>query len=591
MADYIAPLEDMNFVLNHLVDLDALAQLPGYEDLSTELADSILQEAGKLASNVLSPLNAPGDKAGVHIHGDAEVATPSGFSEAYSQFVDSGWGSLQFDTDFGGQGLPFALAIPVQEMWHAANMAWGLCPLLSQGAIEAIEVNASQELKARYLPNMIDGRWSGTMNLTEPHAGSDMATLRTRAERQGDHYRIFGQKIYITWGEHDMADNVVHLVLARLPDGPPGVKGLSLFLVPKFLANDDGSIGQRNDLRVLSVEHKIGVHASPTCVMSYGENEGAIGYLVGQEHRGMACMFSMMNNARLTVGLQGVSIAERAYQLARDHAKDRPQGIAPGESSIGPIIKHPDVRRMLMTMRALTEASRAVAYVACSSVDLRNKHPDPEQRAHHDARAALLTPVVKGWCTEIGPEVASIGVQVHGGMGYVEETGAGQYYRDSRILPIYEGTNGIQSIDLAERKTRFDNGRAVDSLIVDMRAVIEQGLQGDEKVCRMAQQFAASVDALDEVKNLLLTRPDDDIYFSGSASFNYLLMMGVVCGGWQMLRATIAANGEQGRLPFFANKIKVAQFYMDSVLPRYLSYAAAINAGSESTMALAEGDF
>ncbi|NND82655.1 MAG: acyl-CoA dehydrogenase [Gammaproteobacteria bacterium] len=592
MADYLAPLEDMNFVLNEHLDLAALAALPGYEDLSPDLAASILEEAGKLATNVLSPLNASGDRAGVKVHGDAEVATPPGFRDAYQQFTDAGWGSLQFDPDYGGQGLPFALAIPVQEMWHAANMAWGLCPLLSQGAIEALEVNASDELKTRYLPNMISGRWNGTMNLTEPQAGSDMATLRTRAERDGDHYRIYGQKIYITWGENDMTDNVVHLVLARLPDGPPGVKGISLFLVPKFIANEDGTLGARNDLQVLSVEHKLGVHGSPTCVMSYGENEGAIGFLVGQEHRGLACMFSMMNNARLTVGLQGVSIAERAYQLARDHALERKQGVAPGETEIGNIVKHPDVRRMLLTMRALTEASRAVAYVACASVDFRNKHPDPAVRALHDARSALLTPVVKGWCTEIGPEVASLGVQVHGGMGFIEETGAAQYLRDARILPIYEGTNGIQAMDLVERKTRLDKGAAVDSLITDMRAVIASANEtGQPELQTMAGQMNEAVTALEQIKTRILTDSESDIYFAGSASFNYLMMMGVVCGGWQMLVASIAAAGRDASNSFTRNKLIIAAFYMDHILPRYLTHASAIESGSDSIMGLPEEAF
>ena len=591
MAEYLAPVEDMYFILTQHIDFEGLAQLPGCEDLSEELVESILQEAGKLASNVLSPLNAHGDKTGLNLDKHSNVQTPSGFKQAYQQYIDSAWGSLQFDPEYGGQGLPFALAVPVQEMWHAANMAWGLCPLLSQGAIEAIEVNASDELKARYLPNMISGRWTGTMNLTEPHAGSDMATLRTRAERDGEHYRIFGQKIFITWGEHDMSENIVHLVLARLPDAPAGVKGLSLFLVPKTIVNDDGSLGARNDLRVLSLEHKLGIHASPTCVMSYGENEGAIGYLVGQQHRGMTCMFSMMNNARLTVGLQGPSIAERAYQLARDHAKERPQGVAPGESEIGPIIKHPDVRRMLLTMRSITEASRALTYVACSSVDFRNKHEDPEVRAFHDARAALLTPVVKGWCTEIGPEVASLGVQVHGGMGFIEETGAAQYYRDSRILPIYEGTNGIQALDLTDRKTRYDNGRAVDSLISDMRELVTQANAQDEKIKSLAIEFSVSLDALEQVKELLLEQSQDDIFFSGSVSFNYLMMMGTICCGWQMLTAAIAARKMSSDDPFYANKIITAEFYMRHILPRYLSYAAVIKAGSGAIMAMLDEAF
>ncbi|MEM7361217.1 MAG: acyl-CoA dehydrogenase [Pseudomonadota bacterium] len=601
MAEYKAPVDDMSFVVNELLDFDGLEALPGHEEFSSELVEAILDEASKFAGQVVSPLNWPGDQQGLSFKeaedGFNEVHTPEGFKEAYRQFADNGWGSLQFEPDYGGQGLPFALAIPVQDMWHAANMAWGLCPLLSQGAIEAIEANATEELKQRFLPKMIAGYWNGTMNLTEPHAGSDMATLKTRAERTEDgSYRIFGQKIFITWGEHDMTENVIHLVLARLPDAPPGVKGISLFLVPKFLVDDDGNPAERNDCRVLSIEHKIGIHASPTCVMSYGDNGGAVGYLVGEENRGLACMFSMMNNARLTVGLQGISIAERAYQLARDFAKDRPQGVAPGESSIGPIIKHPDVRRMLLTMRALTEASRAVAYVACSSVDFRTKHPDPAVRAYHDARVALLTPIVKGWSTEIGPEVSSIGVQVHGGMGFVEESGAGQHYRDSRILPIYEGTNGIQSMDLAERKTRGDGGRAMDSLIAEMRETINTARENDnERVQNMVDLFAPSVDALLKVKDDLIAGAETDVYLPGSISFNYLMMMGIICGGWQMLRAANVAQRKQSdpatAAPFYANKLDTAHFYMANILPRYLSYAAIIGAGSATTMALAEDAF
>lgn len=602
MAEYQSPIEDMQFVLQHLVDFKGLQSLAGNEELTDELSASILEEAARFAKDVVSPLNVIGDQHGVKFEEQSNsfntVTTPDGFKQAYRQFADAGWGSLQFDPEYGGQGMPFALAIPVQEMWHAANMSWGLCPLLSQGAIEAIEANASEELKATYLPNMIAGYWNGTMNLTEPHAGSDMATLKTRAERcdpeEGNHYRIFGQKIYITWGEHDMTDNVIHLVLARLPDGPPGVKGISLFVVPKFIPNADGSLGERNDLRVLSVEHKIGIHASPTCVMSYGDNGGAIGYLVGQEHRGLACMFSMMNNARLTVGLQGISIADRAYQLARDFAKERPQGVAPGEREIGPIIKHPDVRRMLLTMRALTEAGRAVAYVACSSVDFRNAHSDPKVQAFHDARSALLTPIVKGWSTEIGPEVASLGVQVHGGMGFVEETGAAQYYRDSRILPIYEGTNGIQSLDLAERKTRGDGGRAMDQLLAEMRTDIAAAEQSSPQVQKMATLCLASVDALQAVKDKLISEAEEDIFLAGSISYSYLMLMGLVCGGWQMLRAAVICENllEQGRGgEFHQNKLLVCDFYMHNILPRYLAFAAAIESGSDTTMAMNQEAF
>ena len=595
MEDYQAPLNDMNFVLNELVNIKALSSIPGYEEALPDLVSCILDEAGKLASEVISPLNAPGDMHGVKIHNENEVKTPEGFKNAYQQFAEGGWGSLQFKPDYGGQGLPFALAIPVQEMWHSANMAWGLCPLLTQGAVEAIQANASEALKSRYLPQMIAGRWSGTMNLTEPQSGSDMATLRTRAERDGDHYLITGQKIFITWGEHDMVENIMHLVLARLPDAPPGVKGISLFLVPKFLVNDDGSLGERNDCHVVSLEHKIGIHASPTCIMSYGDNGGAIGYLVGKENKGLACMFSMMNNARLTVGLQGVAIAERSYQLARDYAKERPQGIAPGESDFGMIIKHPDVRRMLMTMRALTEASRALTYVACASVDYQEKHPDENVRKYHKARAALLTPVVKGWSTEVGLEVTSIGVQVHGGMGFIEETGAGQYYRDARILPIYEGTNGIQALDLVVRKTLFDKGVAMDSLLQEMQALVVDIEQGTSTLKDEAKDFSCGVEALADAKVLLLEEAKGDINWSGSVSFNYLMLMGSVCGAWQMLMAAQVAEAKltskDSDTSFYTAKLATARFYLDQILPRYLGHAAMIKTGSQSIMAMDEDLF
>lgn len=595
MADYQAPLKDMNFVLNELVKLNELSSIPGYEEAVPDLVSCILDEAGKLAGEVISPLNTLGDMHGVKIHNKTEVKIPEGFKNAYQQYAEGGWGSLQFEPDYGGQGLPFSLAIPVQEMWHSANMAWGLCPLLSQGAVEAIQANASEELKSRYLPQMIAGRWSGTMNLTEPQSGSDMATLRTQAEREGDHYRITGQKIFITWGEHDMVDNIVHLVLARLQDAPPGIKGISLFIVPKFLVNDDGSLGDRNDCQVVSLEHKIGIHASPTCVMSYGDNGGAIGYLVGEENKGLACMFSMMNNARLTVGLQGVAIAERSYQLARDYAKERPQGIAPGESELGMIIKHPDVRRMLMTMRALTEASRALTYVACSSTDYQDKHPSEDVRKHHKARAALLTPVVKGWSTEVGLEVTSIGVQVHGGMGFIEETGAGQYYRDARILPIYEGTNGIQALDLVARKTLFDKGAAMDSLLQEMQVLAIDVEQATNTLKEESKAFSCAVEALANAKDMLLEKAKADINFSGSVSFNYLMLMGSVCGAWQMLMAAQMAEAKltsgEGDSAFYRAKLATARFYLAQILPRYLSHAAMVKAGSQAIMAMDEDLF
>ena len=601
MTDYRAPLADMNFALTELAGLSSLAALPGCEDASEELVAAILEEGAKLAGEVISPLNVTGDQQGVQIDEsedliEPEVKTAAGFKEAYRQFVDGGWGSLQFEPEYGGQSLPFTVAIAVQEMWHAANMSWGLCPLLSQGAIEAISANASDSLKEQYLPKMISGEWTGTMNLTEPQAGSDMAILRSKAEPHGDHYLISGQKIFITWGEHDMAENIVHLVLARLPDAPPGVKGISLFVVPKFLLNSDGSLGKRNDCRVVSVEHKIGIHASPTCVMSYGDRGGAVGFLVGEENRGLACMFSMMNNARLTVGLQGVSISERSYQLARDYAQERPQGIAPGQTELGPIIRHPDVRRMLLTMRALTEAARGLAYTACSYIDYRDRHPDADMRAFGAKRASLLTPIVKGWITEIAQEVTSIGVQVHGGMGFIEETGAAQHLRDARILPIYEGTNGIQALDLVGRKVLSDKGLAMDSLLEEMCALIAQAKAHHSELEQQAQAFEAAVQALTDAKSSLLLLAPEDEFLPGSISHHFLMLAGVVCGGWQMLKSGIHCSKKMqgasgGETEFYRVKQLVAAFYMDQILPRYLSHAAIIATGSRHLMTLGEEDF
>ena len=473
MSNYTAPVEDMSFVLKEVVEIEKLCNETGLDTSTVEIIDTVLDAAGKLAKEEIEPINKTGDSEGLKIDSSGKVTTANGFKEAYQHFVEGGWGSLQFSPNYGGQGVPFVVAASVQEMWHSANMSWGLCPLLTQGAVEAITLNANEELKQRYLPKLISGEWSGTMNLTEGDAGTDVGSLKTRATPKDDHYLIRGQKIYITWGEHDMADNIIHLVLARLPDSPEGVKGISLFLVPKILVNDDGSLGQPNDLKALSIEHKIGIHACPTCVMSYGEEDGAIGYLVGEENRGIQCMFTMMNNARLTVGLQGVSVSERAYQQALSFCNERVQGIAPGFQEPGPIARHPDVQRMLANMKSITEASRALAYSACAEVDYSGSDLPTELLEKHKRKLGVLTPVVKGWCTETAQEVASVSLQCHGGMGYVEETGIAQILRDARILPIYEGTNGIQAMDLVGRKIISDDGLGVRELILEMQECVE----------------------------------------------------------------------------------------------------------------------
>lgn len=600
MSGYRAPLEEIKFALYQLAGFDRLAELPGFEDASPDLVEAILEQAAKLATEVIAPLNRVGDAEGVSLSAQHQVSTASGFQQAYQQYVDNGWGSLQFDPAQGGQGLPFALAIAVQELWHSANLAWGLCPLLSQGAVEAIAANASEALKARFLPQMISGAWTGTMNLTEPQAGSDLAAIRSRAVREADHYWIRGQKIFITWGEHDMAENIIHLVLARLPDAPAGAKGISLFLVPKFRVNADGSLGPRNDCIATALEHKIGIHASPTCVMSFGDNEGAIGYLVGQEHQGLACMFTMMNNARLTVGLQGVAIAERAYQQADQFARERVQG----HTVLGAtaIIGHPDVRRMLMTIQSLTQAGRALAYGACALVDrerVDREKADQEQSALDNTgldntgldekrrlqrRVGVLTPMVKGWCTEMAQEAVSLAVQIHGGMGFIEETGVGQYFRDARILPIYEGTNGIQAMDLIGRKTLSDHGLGMFELIVEMRGFAARLSPSEELSAEFIKLFAASVNALSAAVSYVLNNAGNKILI-GSIAFNYLLLASTVTAAWQMLRAAeIAqqrlAKGDE-RAPFYRAKLDSCRFFVGQILPRYLGYAYALNSAEQ----------
>ena len=468
---YAAPLEEMRFVLDRLAGLPQIAALPGFEDAQPDVVEAILTEAARFASEVLAPLNATGDRQGCRWEG-GRVTTPDGFPLAYRQFVDAGWHAMPVSPAIGGQGMPALLSSAVAEMWKSANLAFSLCQMLTIGAVEALAHHASDELKARFLPKMVAGEWTGTMNLTEPQAGSDLSAVRTRAEPDGEHYRLFGSKIFITWGEHDVAENIIHLVLARLPDAPDGTRGISLFVAPKFLVAPDGSLGARNDLSCVSIEHKLGIHASPTAIMSYGDKEGAIAYLVGEPNHGLEYMFTMMNHARLNVGLEGVAVAEAAYQKAVAYARTRVQGKPIGGSERASIIHHPDVRRMLMDMKARTEAMRALAYVTAACMDRARHHPDPDERRRSQGRVEFLTPVVKGWSTETSINIASTGIQVHGGMGYVEETGAAQYLRDARITTIYEGTTGIQAIDLIGRKLIRDNGANAAALIGDIEAEV-----------------------------------------------------------------------------------------------------------------------
>ena len=583
MSHYTAPVEDMGFVLKEVVGLEKVCEEAGLDTSTVDIIETVLDAAGKLAKEEIEPINKPADLEGLKINSSGEVTTAKGFKEAYQHYVEGGWGSLQFDTAYGGQGVPFVVAASVQEMWHSANMSWGLCPLLTQGAVEAITHNASEELKQRYLPKLISGEWSGTMNLTEGDAGTDVGALKTRAIPEKDHYLIRGQKIYITWGEHDMTENIVHLVLARLPDAPAGVKGISLFLVPKILVNEDGSLGEPNDLKALSLEDKIGIHACPTCVMSYGDKTGAIGYLIGEENKGIQCMFTMMNNARLTVGLQGVSIAERAYQQTLSFCKERVQGVAPGYTDAGPIIRHPDVKRMLATMKSITEATRALTYTACAEVDMAAGDLPTEMLARHNRRLGLLTPIVKGWCTETAQEVASLSLQCHGGMGYIEETGIAQIFRDARILPIYEGTNGIQSMDLVGRKITGDGGLGIKELILEMKAFSNQ-ISPDTLLSKaQLDRFKESLIALEEASSLVLNNSENKHYL-GMIAFDMLMMSGTITAAWQMLKslekAKAAFENKKVSSDFFESKTKSVGHFIDSILPRYLAHFTTISATS-----------
>ena len=545
MSQYRAPLAEMQFVMTELAGLDEIAKLPGSEDATPETVAAILEEADKFATEVLDPLNRIGDQQGARLEADGSVTTPPGFRDAYRKFCELGWNGLSKSADFGGQGMPQLVAAAIDEMWNAANMAFELCPMLTSGAIEAIELNGSDALKEIYLPKMVSGEWTGTMNLTEPQAGSDLAAVRTKAVRQADgSYVISGNKIFITYGDHDYTDNIVHLVLARTPDAPPGTKGISLFVVPKFIVNADGSLGRRNDVRCVSLEHKLGIHASPTAVLAFGDNEGAVGHIVGEENRGLEYMFVMMNLARFGVGMQGVGIAERAYQRARDYARDRVQGRVAGaarDAAVG-IIGHPDVRRMLMTMRAQTEAARALGYVTAAALDRAHRHPDADVRKRELAFAELMIPIVKGWNTEIAQQTAYLGVQVHGGMGYIEESGAAQYARDARITTIYEGTTGIQANDLIGRKIARDGGKALLAAIERMRGVQEKlAAAGSDELAVIGKRVRAAVDALEEAAHWIVGRQREEPRAVLAGAGPFLELAGTVCGGVELARGALAA--------------------------------------------------
>ena len=580
MSDYHPPLADMRFILEHVVGLENLPEHPDLGKLDGEMIDSVLVPAAKLASEVLAPLNFSGDQDGTVLK-DGNVTTAKGFKEAYAAYRDGGWNAVPFAPEHGGQGLPWLVAFPLQEMWQGANMSFGLCPLLNQGAVEAIHTHGSEEQKEQYLEKLISGEWTGTMNLTEPQAGSDLSVIRSKAEPQDDgSYKIFGQKIFITYGEHDMAENIIHLVLARTPDAPEGVKGISLFIVPKFL--EDGS---RNDVLCTGIEHKLGIHASPTCTMQFGDQGGATGYLIGRENDGLKYMFTMMNNARLSVGLQGVAIAERSYQQALAYARERIQGTAlTDKSERVAIINHPDVKRMLLSMRAKIEALRALTYEAALQLDLAVQGNQDAQ-----ARVDLLTPIVKACGTDMALDVTSIGVQIHGGMGFVEETGAAQFYRDARILPIYEGTNGIQAADLAFRKILRDHGGAVKVYLSELEILVHDMDQiADVKDLALRHALDEGLESLTAATGWILEHATKDLNAVAASSVPYLKCFGLVAGGAMMAKSVLAAKQQmeygQGDGNFLQDKVTTAHFYAVHILPEVVALAEAVTKGADSVL-------
>ncbi|MBU7440218.1 acyl-CoA dehydrogenase [Paraburkholderia fungorum] len=594
---YTAPVKDIMFALTELAGLDRITALPGFEDATPETAQAVIEESAKLCGEVLAPLNVQGDKSPSSWKDGVVTATP-GFADAFRQFTSGGWQGVQHPLEYDGQGLPKLVGTPCIEMLNASNLSFALCPLLTDGAIEALLTAGTEAQKRAYVPKLISGQWTGTMNLTEPQAGSDLALVRTRAEPQDDGtYRISGTKIFITWGEHDMAENIVHLVLARTPNAPEGVKGISLFIVPKFQVNEDGSLGERNDVHCVSIEHKLGIKASPTAVLQFGDNGGAIGHLVGEENRGLEYMFIMMNAARFAVGMQGVGISEAAYQKAVDYAKDRVQSrpVDGSAKQAVSIIQHPDVRRMLSTMRSLTEASRALAYVAAGHCDMAHHHPDAAVRAEHQAIYEYLVPIVKGWSTESSLEVTSLGVQVHGGMGFIEETGAAQYYRDARILTIYEGTTAIQANDLIGRKTLRDGGGVAKTLLSNIGETLD-ALHAHEGAAfeSMAKHLEQGQRSLKTVVEFVVAnaKRDPNAVFMGAVL--YLKLAGVVLGGWQMARAMLAASSKLAEDPsFYSAKIATAQFFAEYVLPQAMALEVSITGakGSEGVLTLSESQF
>lgn len=570
MTVYDAPINEMEFLIKDVFDLNSITALPGYEEATEDMVDAILEEAGKLGRDIIAPLARISDEKNP-VWKDNTVTTAPGFKEAYAQFIEGGWQGIGCDPEFGGMGLPFVLSNAVSEIWNASSIAFGLCPMLTGGAIDALETHGSDEQKEKYLTKMVSGEWTGTMNLTEPSAGSDLAAVSTKAVKQEDGtYKISGQKIFITFGEHDMTENIVHLVLARTPDAPAGSRGISLFIVPKYLVNDDGSLGERNPAYCISLEHKMGIHGSPTATMSF---EDATGYLVKEENKGLACMFTMMNNARLNVGNEGFSAAERAYQCARDYARERIQSplIGSKDKTSVSIDKHPDVRRMLLTMKSKTEAARAISYFAARQQDFFTKGTTDEDRAKADALIQLLTPVVKAYSTDIGAEVANDGIQVHGGMGFIEESGAPQWLRDVRITSIYEGTNGIQANDLIGRKVAMNGGAYLDILLPMIKEDIAAANAKGGVFAEMASEVENGVAKIEEATKWLVDSFKEDPKQAATGSVHYLRLMGNVCGGWLLTKSAVVAQGKldagEGDPTFLKAKINTARFFTEQVMP------------------------
>ena len=593
MADYRPPLSDISFVLDNLVDMDEICQLEPFSHLDGDTIKAVLEENARFVGDVIAPLNRIGDEQGSQHQADNSVKTPDGFIEAYRAYVDGGWGAVPFEPVYGGGGFPWIVGIVMQEFISSANMAFSMCPLLTQGAIDMLRHHGSEEQKEVYLPKMVTGEWSGSMNLTEPEAGSDVGALRTKAVPADDGtWRISGTKIFISFGEHDMADNIVHLVLARTPGAPPGTKGISCFIVPKFLVNDDGSLGERNDVTCVSIEHKMGIKASPTCVMSYGENDGAVGYLIGEENRGMRYMFTMMNNARLSVGLEGLALAERAYQDALQYAQERRQGIAPGspagESSF--IIDHPDVRRMLLTMKAYIEAMRGVIYLTAERMDIASAHPDPDIRQAEQEQVDLLIPVCKAWSTDLGCEVTSLAIQIYGGMGYIEESGVPQHFRDARITPIYEGTNGIQAMDLVGRKLPQRGGAVVEDFLASIHALDPELAKGGDALASIRANLAEAAAVLTETTTWLMENGLADVRNALAGATPYLRMFSLVAGGWVMARQAIAAQAHldagTGDPAVMAAKVVTARFYAEQLLPAVKGLQSPVSAGYADLFAI-----